>query len=115
PSLIAKFSSANPAMRQQALRSYAREVCFYQQLAGQTPLPTPTCYYADIDLESGLHVLLLEDLAPARSGSRIDGCTLEQARIAVQQIANFHAIWWDSPQLDELHWLGAPETKVDAV
>jgi hypothetical protein len=114
-SLIAKFSSANPQMRQQATGSYGREVNFYQHLASQTALPTPTCYYDDIEPESGAHILLLQDLAPARSGSRVDGCSLAQARLAVQQIAIFHATWWESPRLSELHWLDDTRSNLDSV
>jgi hypothetical protein len=114
-SLIAKFSSANPQMRQQATGSYGREVNFYQHLASQTALPTPACYYDDIEPESGAHILLLQDLAPARSGSRVDGCSLEQARLAVQQIAIFHATWWESPRLSELHWLDDTRSNLDSM
>jgi aminoglycoside/choline kinase family phosphotransferase len=110
-SLIAKFASAIPEMRNRAIDSYEREVRFYQQLAHQTNLRTPTCYYGDINTETGVHILLLEDLAPARSGSRVAGCSREQAELAVHQIARFHAAWWEKPQLGEISWL--PDTNVD--
>ena len=79
-SLIAKFSSATLKMRKRTntIAAYEREVRFYQRLAHQTSLPTPTCYYSDINTETGIHILLLEDLAPARSGSRVAGCSLDQ-------------------------------------
>jgi aminoglycoside/choline kinase family phosphotransferase len=104
-SLIAKFSSATQAMRQQAIPSYQREVHFYRHLAQQTKLPTPNCYYADINSETGEHVLLLQDLAPAQSGSRIEGCSIEHAKLAVHHIASFHATWWQSPLLEQLEWI----------
>ena len=49
--------------------------------------------------------MLLEDLGPAGSGSRVTGCSLEQAELAIHQIANFHATWWEKPQLEEISWL----------
>ena len=106
-SMIAKSSSATPKMRQRTntIAAYEREVRFYQRLARQTSLPTPTCYYSDVNTETGMHILLLEDLAPARSGSRVAGCSLDQAEIAVSHIANFHATWWEKPQLEEISWL----------
>ena len=75
--MIAKFSSSNPGMRQRpnTQPSYEREVRFYQNMAKESLVPVPTCYYADVNTESGWHVLLLEDLAPARSGSRTEGCS----------------------------------------
>ena len=52
-----------------------------------------------------MHVLVLEDLAPARSGEIATGCSVEQAELAVRQIAGLHAAYWDSPQLAEMPWL----------
>ncbi|MCH8309458.1 MAG: hypothetical protein IIB17_03035 [Chloroflexi bacterium] len=106
-SIIAKFSSPTPEMRNRpdTIFAYEREVRFYQQIAHKTTLPTPTFYYGDIDTETGIHVLLLGDLAPAVSGSRVAGCSPEQAELAVRHIARFHADWWESPQLGETNWL----------
>ncbi len=106
-SVIAKFSSFNPEMRQRenTRAAYEREVRFYQEAPRETSLPIPECYYADIDKELEWHVILLEDLSPARSGSRVNGCTSDEARIAVRNIASIHAFWWDSPELDNYPWL----------
>ena len=56
--MIAKFSSGNPDMRQRpnTRASYEREVRFYQEAAQESPLPVPACYYADVDIESGTHL-----------------------------------------------------------
>lgn len=109
PSLIAKFSSATPQMRAGAIAAYAKEVHFYREMAPHTSLPTPACYYADIDPASYLHVILLEDMAPAVSGSRLAGCSEKQARLAVGHIADFHAFWWEHPRLAEMSWLPDPD------
>lgn len=103
-SLIAKFSSATPEMRTRpnTVAAYEREVRFYQRLADRTSLPTPTCYYGDVDTETGMHVLLLEDLG---TGPRVTDCSPDQARTAVSHIAGFHAAWWEKPQLEGLTWL----------
>lgn len=105
--LIVKLSSASPKMRERpATRlAYQREVRFYQRLAQQASVVTPRCHFAEVDVETGLHVLLLEDLAPARSGSSVAGCTAEQAELAVLGIARFHAAWWEKPELAGLDWL----------
>ena len=61
------------------------------------------------DAETIAFVLLLEDLAPARSGDWVAGCTIEQAELAIRQIAEFHATWWDSPEeLAKMTWLPLP-------
>ncbi len=108
-SLIAKFSSDRPALRVRAIGAYQKEIHFYQELAPQSDLPTPTCIYADIDPASGRHVLLLEDLAPAQSGSRVAGCTPDRAALAVTELAAFHATWWEHPNLQALDWLPDPD------
>jgi len=115
--IIAKFSSGNPEMRRRhnTKASYDREVGFYQEAAGESLLPVPTCYYADVDMKSGWHILLLEDLSPAHSGSRTKGCSQTKARIAIHHIARFHAYWWENPRLDNFKWLaGSPGVPGDA-
>jgi hypothetical protein len=115
PSLVVKLSSKKREMRQRVPTrlAYQREVRFYQHLADRTSLPTARCYYADVDVESGLHVLLLEDLAPGRAGSTVEGCSSEQAELVVLEIARFHAAWWEAPELEGLDWLVDPD--VDSV
>lgn len=108
-SLFVKFSAATPEMRAGAISAYAKEIHFYRELAPHSALPVPACYYADIDEASHLHILLLEDTAPAVSGSRLAGCTPAQATLAVHHIAAFHAAWWEHPSLPALEWLPDPD------
>ena len=106
--LIAKLSSPDPIFRAllHSLEFYGREVRFYQELANQVALRTPHCYYSALDSETGLCVLLLEDLAPIRSGGKNYAfCSLEEAELAIAEIARFHATWWESPRLAKLTWL----------
>lgn len=114
-SLVAKFSSAARKMRERpnSIAAYEREVRFYQRLAHRTSLPTPVCHYSDIDTGTGMHVLLLEDLGSTSVGSRVAGCSPEQAELAIHQVACFHADWWENLLLDELTWLaGVPRDPV---
>jgi Ecdysteroid kinase-like family len=106
-SLIAKFSAADPQARAviHGMGFYEREVRFYEQLAGQSPLRTPRCYFSALDPAQGVALLLLEDLAAARNGSWIAGCSVAEAELAIRAIASFHAVWWQHPQLEEQHWL----------
>ena len=87
-SIVAKLPAADETSRAtaKALRSYENEVRFYQQLAPELPIRTPTVYYADIDVESASFVLLLEDLAPAQQGDQLRGCSPGQAQIALQEL-----------------------------
>jgi hypothetical protein len=55
------------------------------------------------------YLLLLEDLAPARVGDQIAGCTAEDAALALQSLAGTQAAFWQSPGLDEIPWLRPSE------
>lgn len=112
--LIAKFSSTTPEMRKRSVDSYEREVRFYQQLASATDLPTPLCYYAAINLETGEHILLLQDLSPMQSGSRVAGCTPDQARLAIAHIAKLHLHWWGRTGEATLDWLADGDVDLNA-
>ena len=106
-SLIAKFPTPVPENRQIAdlFRFYEIETRFYEQIAGEVELRTPRCYYNARDAETSDFVLLLEDLAPARVGDQLAGCSVEQAELALRELAKFHATWWEHPRLAELDWL----------
>jgi hypothetical protein len=106
-SLIAKFPAA--AAENRALgnmfRFYERETRFYEEIAAKSPLRTPHCYYSAIDSTAGRNILLLEDLAPARVGDQVQGCTVPEAELAIQQLAQFHAAWWEQPRLSTFDWM----------
>jgi aminoglycoside/choline kinase family phosphotransferase len=105
--LVAKLPAADPTSRSTArtLGSYEKEVRFYQQLAPDLPIRTPRALHADIDVDTATFVLLLEDMAPARPGDQLAGCTPEVADVAVDELVKLHAPRWDDPGLAELGWL----------
>lgn len=109
-SMVAKFSATDPALLEtiRSLRIYEGEVRFYHDLAQTINLRTPRCYYGAYDPETVEHILLLEDLAPARSGSMIAGGSLADAERVIREIAKLHIPWWDNPQLGQHDWLRVP-------
>lgn len=106
-SLVAKFPAAAEENREVAniFRFYERETRFYQEIADDVELRTPRCYYSAMDTEADEYVLLLEDLAPARVGDQVVGCSRQEAELAIRELAKFHATWWDSPRLAEIDWM----------
>lgn len=106
-SLVAKLPSADPASRATAaaMRTYEVEVGFYREMATRLPIRTPRCYHVAYEPASDEFVLLLEDLAPARQGDQIAGCSLEHALLAVQELPKLHAPRWGDPQLAAIPWL----------
>ena len=105
--LVAKFPSPNEASRQLAtlFGLYEREVRFYSELKPDVPLPSPAVYYAGMDVAAGQYLILLEDLHSGTFGNQVEGCTVEQAKLVLPELAKLHAAWWQSPRLAELTYL----------
>jgi hypothetical protein len=105
--LVAKLPASHPENRGVAMffRFYEREVNFYDQIADKVALHTPQRYHSAFDPASGDYVLLLEDLAPAVVGDQLAGCTIEKAKLAIADLAKFHATWWNKPEIDTLDWM----------
>jgi len=106
-SLIAKFPTANEQNRQLGMlfAFYEREIGFYRDVAPIAAVRTPEAPYAGMDQASGRFVLLLEDLAPARMGDQLKACSAAEAKLAVTELARFHAQWWDDPRIETMGWL----------
>lgn len=105
--MVVKLPARDETSRATAksLRSYETEVRFYQQLAPDLPVRTPSVFYADIDVETASFVLLLEDLAPGQPGDQLAGCSPETAKLAVDELVKLHAPRWDDAGLAGLEWL----------
>jgi len=115
-SVVAKLPALDPTSRATAaaVRSYEIEVSFYRELAPELPVRAPRCHLALHDPVSDDFILLLEDLAPARQGDQLAGCSIDQAAIAVEELPRLHAPRWGDPALEQLPWLNrsSPESAV---
>lgn len=109
-SVVGKFSSANPTARDsgRTMGWYRAEVMFYRELAARARIRTPLPYVAELDA-AGDFALLFEDLAPARQGDQMRGCTLDEARLALHEAALLHATFWNDEVLMKQPWLYVPE------
>ena len=63
---------------------------------------------------TGDTVLLLEDMSYAQQGDSLAGCSMDEARRCIGQLARFQASWWDSPLLDRLNWMPLKEAEAGA-
>jgi hypothetical protein len=106
-SLIAKVTAADETSRAAAAmtRTYEIEHAFYRDLADSLQVRSPHCYHCDHDAPGNRYVLVLEDLAPARQGDQIAGCTPDEAALAVDELVRLHAPRWGDPALRDLPWL----------
>lgn len=106
-SLVGKFPSHDPVSRKSGTDHllYLREVSFYREMAGTVAIHTPPAFAALHDPATDDFVLLLADLAPARQGDQLAGCSLDDARVAMAEAAALHAPRWGDPVLETLDWL----------
>jgi aminoglycoside phosphotransferase (APT) family kinase protein len=80
---------------------------------------TPHCYYSHHDSETGFALLVLEDLAPARNGNSMAGCSVDEVVRVLVTLARLHAAWWQAVDLANASWLRlrslvAPEAMIGA-
>ncbi len=108
--LVGKFPSDNAvaAATGRDLGFYRSEVMFYRELAHRAAIHTPKVYVAELDANSGDFVLLLEDMAPARSGDHMQGCSVDDAGKALHEAALLHAAFWNDSELERQPWLYVP-------
>jgi Phosphotransferase enzyme family len=81
----------DPALMCRYYERCAREERFYREIGATF---APALYYSAADDVSRRVVLLLEDLSGGRQGDVLDGCSIEDAALVIEEIAPFHAQWW---------------------
>ena len=90
-----------PALAEEAvftstmLRMYIREVRFFKELAAKSPIRVPGSYYGDVDEETSQFVQVMEDMGDLRIVDQNVGMTLADSRQAVDELARWHATWWN--------------------
>lgn len=104
-SLVAKLAAPDADARSRVGEGYVKEVGFYTQLAGTVDVRVPGCWFGAMADDGQCFTLLLDDLSPARPGVQRDGCTPDQARAAVDNLAGLHAPRWNDDSLHELEFL----------
>lgn len=112
--LIGKFASDDPGSRMTGVttNNYVREVGFYKNIASKLTIPMPKCYYAAVEEEGVEHLLLLQDLAPAKQGDQIAGCSPELAESAVKQLIGLQRPTWCDASLKTANWLAREDLDV---
>lgn len=115
-SIIAKFPATVQENRDLAnlFQFYEREVRFYEEICGRSDMRTPDCFFSSFDADTGTFVILMEDLSRARVGDQCAGATLEEAELAIGEMAKLHATWWgkvDTPEMDWIPYADSPVNK----
>ena len=71
----------------------------------QAALPHAECYYAHHDADSDDFMLLFSDLRGDRPVDQINGGSSPEVEMAVDHLADFHAGYWQAPELTASTWL----------
>src|SRR5436309_12599827 len=84
---------------------YEREIRFYREVAPRVGGAVAACHLAVYDSQEGWFTLVLEDATPAVQGDQIAGCTVEEASLALRELAGLQAPVWDDAALGAAAWL----------
>jgi hypothetical protein len=106
-SVVLKVAATDPVSRQTGvgLGLYEREVGFYRDIAPGLHGPVAPCYHAAFDASAGVFDVLLGDANPAVVGDEIRGATIEQAHLAVTELARLQGPLLGDTRLAEAQWL----------
>jgi hypothetical protein len=109
-SVVVKLAASDDTSRSTGigLGIYEREIRFYQEVAPRVRGPLARCHLAAFEPSEGWFTLVLDDAAPAVQGDQIAGCTIEDARLAMRELARLHAPVWNDPRCDAAEWLNQP-------
>ncbi|MHA2035738.1 MAG: phosphotransferase [Promethearchaeota archaeon] len=91
---------------------YEREIRFYMEVAPKSPIRVPGVIYHDYDKEAKKYILILEDCSRFEQIDQIKGLNKEQTIDVINAITEFHARWWDSPDLYSFDWMPKPKGEV---
>jgi len=103
-SIVAKYPTDDPGQRftADALVLYIRELIFYRDVAGSAPFRTAKCYAQAIATDNTDFTIVMEDISGLRPLNQLDGVSLAESKILLEKLADFHAMWWNSPKLPEM-------------
>jgi hypothetical protein len=89
-SVIVKIAASDPESRQtgKSLKLYERESRFYSELAPLFNRPSLVkCFHTSFSEKDDSFYLVLEDVRPATIGNELAGASLQQARVALAELA----------------------------
>ena len=107
---VVKYPTDDPVQRgtADALVFYIRELTFYRDCAPSAPFKTAKCYGQAIESENTNFTIAMEDISHYRPLNQLDGVSLADAKIMLEKLADFHAMWWNSPKLPAMQSIFPP-------
>lgn len=81
------------------LQMYEKECGFYRDLAAGSGVASPGSHHVTFDPETHDFVLMLDDVGEHRQADQIAGIEIDDAEIAIRELAKLNAAWWEHPDL----------------
>ena len=106
--IIAKCSAKDLISRQTAknMNLYEIEARWYNEYANKIPIRSPHAYFVGLDNNDiGNFVMLMEDLSPAKQISQMDGCSVDDIKLILDEAAILHSSYWNHKSLSKIKWL----------
>jgi len=109
-SIVVKYPTDDQVQRgtADALAFYIREIVFYRDCAPSAPFKTAKCYGQAIENDNTNFTIAMEDISHYRPLNQLDGVSLSDAKIMLEKLADFHAMWWNSPKLPAMQDIFPP-------
>jgi hypothetical protein len=109
-SIVVKYPTDDQVQRgtADALAFYIREIVFYRDCAPSAPFKTAKCYGQAIESDNTNFTIAMEDISHYRPLNQLDGVSLSDAKIMLEKLADFHAMWWNSPKLPAMQDIFPP-------
>ncbi len=103
-SFVVKYPTSDGNLRfaADALEFYIRELIFYRDCAPDAPFKTAKCYGQAIASDNTDFTIAMEDIGYMRPLNQLEGVSLVEAKKLLEVLADFHAMWWGSPKLEEI-------------
>ena len=100
-SFVVKYPTDDATQRftADALALYIRELIFYRDCAPDAPFRTAKCFAQAIAGDNSDFTIAMEDIGHMRALNQLDGISLDESRVLLEKLADFHAMWWGSPKL----------------
>lgn len=102
-SIVVKYPTDDAVQRftADALAFYIRELVFYKECAPHAPFGTAKCYAQAIASDNTDFTIAMEDIGHHRPLNQLEGVSLDDAKVLLEKLADFHAMWWGSPKLTD--------------
>jgi len=105
-SVAVKLPTDNQQNREVAITfdNYRREMDFYQHVAKFSPMRIPKAYLA-LSSAPDEFVLVMEDLSDWQAGDQAVGCSLREAEVVMDALADLHAAFWCQVDTGTMDWM----------